>query len=238
MDETVHVVVMAKPPVAGQVKTRLQGALTPEQAAGVHEAMLTCVLTRVLGVLDSGLPLVGEGVLALATPGLEAWPGFRQIAGQQRWRVLDQGSGDLGTRLSYVWQTLGGGRIVFLGSDSPDVPADHLRSALLSTITHDAAAGRTDDGGYWTLAAARHHPALLRGIDWGTPSVYHQTTTAAAGAGLRFTPLPPWHDVDEPTDLDALRRRLDQRLADLTQPSDPALATLRRRLTELLEQYP
>jgi hypothetical protein len=116
---------------------------------------------------------------------------------------------------------------VFLGVDCPDVPADALLAAAAALDEADAAAGPTADGGYWTLAARRCEPALLTGIDWGTPLVYDQTRAAAERAGLTFRELPRWFDVDEPADLLALFDRL--RDAD-----EPALLRLRQRLEPLL----
>ncbi len=57
-----------------------------------------------------------------------------------------------------------------------------------------------------------HNPAVLEGIDWGTAHVYDQTRRQATAAGLMVRALPPWHDVDRPGDLDALRVRLRELL--------------------------
>ena len=85
-----------------------------------------------------------------------------------------------------------------------------------------SAAGACPDGGYWTLAATRHVPGLLDGIDWGSVRVYDQTRRRAERLGYRWHALPGWEDVDHPADLSALRHRL--RGADAAE--DPALARL------------
>ena len=96
------------------------------------------------------------------------------------------------------------------------------------------ALGPTGDGGYWTLAAGAYQPALVRDIDWDAPDVYDQTFQRAAEAGLTVCPLPAWHDVDLPEDVDALRRRLrDLPHSVQSSPTTEPLKRLADRLDEL-----
>lgn len=217
---------MAKPAVPGQVKTRLMSEFSPDQAAAIHAAMSNCMLKR----LAEYLP--GEHVIALAGDVGKSGPhmNMRNHA-LADWRIIDQGTGDLGQRLDHVWRTLGGGPIVFFGVDSPDIPPEVLHAIPEALRNAHAACGPVDDGGYWTLAARSYSPALLRGIDWGEASVYHQTQVAARSAGLSLAELPRWHDVDEPADL----RALQARLVDTTEPS---LRRLRDRLQTITGSPP
>ena len=120
------------------------------------------------------------------------------------------------------------GRLFFLGVDSPDVPIEALSSILPALDKNDAVIGPVDDGGYWTLAVRTWEPRVFQGIDWGTPSVYHQTVTAAKRAGLELTTLTQWYDIDRPTDLEALCRRIEE-------AQEPALVQLRTELSQVLE---
>lgn len=235
-DATPCVVVMAKRPIPGRVKTRLTADFSAFQAACVHAAMLDCVLSRLPTHLPGRLVLALDGgadpLRETSDPGLafEIPPGFE---------VMDQGRGDLGDRLSHVWRAIcpggdpgenpgGGGQAVFFGVDSPDIPAQALKSVWPALDHADAAIGPVEDGGYWCLAARRYAPPLLTGIDWGTQAVYHQTHAAAEKAGLKLLDLTPWHDVDTPSDLHALRDRLEH--AD-----EPTLTRLSQRLTRITQ---
>jgi uncharacterized protein len=224
------VVVMAKRPAPGRVKTRLTSELSPVQAAEVHAAMLESVLSRVQAYLP------GRWVLALddasdddaSNKDLQHADPSLSVQIPPGWEIIDQGRGGLGERLSYVWRKIGKGRAVFFGIDSPDTPAQALKSIWPALDRADAAVGPVDDGGYWCLAGRYFQPPLLTGIDWGSEAVYHQTREAAGKAHLRLLELPPWHDVDTPGDLHALQDRLGQ--AD-----EPALTRLRQRLARITQ---
>ncbi len=197
----VTAVLMAKDPRGGSVKTRLvTGGWTAVQASDVAEVMLACIARRLREAARS---------LVLAVTPDGAGPALADRLGLDPIDIVDQGSGDLGRRLDRVWRAVGTERaIAFFGADSPDVPASLLSAIPTVLAGCDVAVGPTSDGGYWTLAARTHNPAVLEGIDWGTAHVYDQTRRQAVAAGLVVGALPPWHDVDRPADVDALRVRL------------------------------
>ena len=124
----------------------------------------------------------------------------------------------------------GGHGVVFFGVDCPDVPGEVL-AQIIPSMSAGAVVGPVDDGGYWTLGCRGYRPQLLGGIDWGGPGVYDQTCRAAADAGVALGSLPSWHDVDEPADLDRLRRRL-------IGTSEPALQELEATLAAIVGPRP
>ncbi len=221
----VTAVLMAKRPEPGAVKTRLvgPGGFAPEAAAQLSWAMLWCTAQR----LCSASPRV---ILAVSPDGCG-----RELAealGVEFTQIVDQGAGDLGRRLERGWEVVGGKeQIAFFGVDTPDVPVSALREIPHALANHDLAVGPTKDGGYWTLAAGAFHPEVIRGIDWGSDRVYDQTRQRAAEAGLEVYALPRWYDVDQPSDVEALSQRLEERLG-----SSPTGSVDERALRRLAEQ--
>lgn len=239
------VVIMAKRAVAGRVKTRLIGDLSPLQAAGVHQAMLDCVLRR-LG--DHLVGAGGQGAIAIDEPvgsssdvaGEEGEiagdanrsMGISEVLLEQpgRWRLVSQGSGDLGARMLRVWREIGGGPAAFFGVDSPDAPVGALQELAKQAALSDVVFGPAVDGGYWTIAAMAPPSPVFQGIAWGGEEVLAQSLEAAERANLAAICTTRWYDVDEYRDLQALRQRLAS--ADVS-ANDTALATLRGQLDEL-----
>ncbi len=199
----VRPILFAKTPRPGHAKTRLvSDHLDEYAAAAIADAMLRCTVRRLLEAT--------VGVLTLAvTPDADA-PAFatRFAADAPRLETVAQGDGDLGARIERVWSARPAGPVALFGMDAPDVPDDLLRAIPHALKSADVAIGPTEDGGYWTLAARRFAPELLRGIEWGGPEVFDQTRVRADAAGLAVQCLPTWRDVDTPADVRALRRRL------------------------------
>ena len=221
----VTAVLMAKQPEPGVVNTRLarSGGLDSEAAARLGWAMLACTAQRLYAAS-------ARVILAASPDGCASE--LAQALNVKFAQVIDQGTGDLGQRLEHAWETAGAGRIAFFGADTPDVPEAALRAIPQALANHDLAIGRTHDGGYWTLAAKAFHPQVLRAIDWGTDRVYDQTLQRAVEAGLEAYALPCWYDVDQPSDLEALRLRLEAGLGSSSTDSvdELALRTLAQQI--------
>lgn len=221
----VTAVLMAKRPEPGVVKTRLvgPGGFGPEAAAQLSWAMLRCTARRLCAVSS-------RVILAVSPDGCGR--ALAETLDVEFTQIVDQGAGDLGQRLERVWEVVGGeGRIAFFGVDTPDVPMTALREIPHALTNHDLAVGSTKDGGYWTLAAGSFHPEVIGGIDWGSDRVYDQTLQRAAEAGLEVSALSQWYDVDQPSDVEALSRRLEERLG-----SSPTGSVDERALRTLAEQ--
>jgi len=214
----ITVIVMVKLSIPGRVKTRLRPVYGSEAAANIHTVMLGCVLERLADVFGQ---VGADLVLALDadSEGLdEAWQSVMGVAVPTTWRLLSQGSGDLGCRMAHVaGQLMSHGKaavdvqraVVFLGVDSPDVPDETLKLLATGMSGNTAMIGRVEDGGYWTIAACPWRDDLVREIDWGTSRVYDQSLQAAGEGGFNCVELPSWFDVDHPADVAALRQRLD-----------------------------
>ncbi len=195
-----HIIIFARTPVAGRVKTRLIGRLTAQQAKEMHEAMIADTLALV-----AALPLEAERSILFsdAVPPLELPAGIKAAL---------QSEGDLGARLTAAIDGAfagGAGKVILLGSDSPHLPPARIFEAERALEVHDLVLGPTDDGGYYLLGARAggFSAAAFTGVNWGSARVYAQTIAAARAAGLSTASLAPWYDLDEWADLLRLARQ-------------------------------
>ncbi len=183
------IIVFAKAPIAGQVKTRLQPVVTAEQAAELHACFVDDVLTKLDGFRN-----VAE--VELHTDSLtEAWRDYPYR------RALQSGK-DLGERmLGAIERAFAEGRprVLLVGTDSPDLPLEYLQEMLESEA--DVSLGPTEDGGYYAIGCRRAHRRMFDGVEWSTGLVLEQTQRATEAMGLRVALGRGWYDVDGPADL-------------------------------------
>ena len=198
--------VMCRVPRAGEGKTRLAGAASPELLVALQAAMLADTVAALEAVAASTrhlfvAPLAGGDLAATrAAIAPHVPPG---------WSVGVQEGDDLGARLEQVFAALfapGPARVLVAGSDAPLLPVRGLDLSALGD--EEALLLPTDDGGYAALALGRPAPELFRSMTWSTGSVAAETRRRAHVLGLRLRELPSTFDVDEPPDLERLRRTL------------------------------
>ncbi len=185
------IIVFAKAPLPGRVKTRLIGALSPEAAAELHRRMVAQTLASMLSSTDFEVELHTDIES-------DAWP---ESTVPRRLQY----EGDLGLKmLKALGDALDRGhpQAMIVGSDSPGLPASHL--AHLLSLEADVALGPTEDGGYWGIAARRVHPAMFDSVGWSTPHARADTVRACESTGLSVTIGREWFDIDDPADLDRL----------------------------------
>lgn len=186
MTATTTLLVIAKEPRPGRVKTRLTPPFTPAEAAALAEAALADTLAAVAATPARRRVLVLDGV-----PGPWLPPGFD---------VVPQGAGELDERLADAFARCAGPALL-IGMDTPQVTP-----GLLGADFHDCDAyfGPAEDGGFWALGLARPEPALLRGVPMSTPVTGAVQRERLVTAGLRVRDLPPLRDVDTAADARAV----------------------------------
>ncbi len=190
-----RIVIFAKAPVPGQVKTRLIPALGPDGAADLARKMLRRTYREAKAVPVSEVELCVD-----PEPSSDAW---------QRWLprgaeiVHAQGDGDLGERLGRAAErVIGGGQpIVLIGTDCPALSTYRLKQACLELESHDAVIFPTFDGGYALLGLNRFDPSLFSGIAWSTETVASTTIARIRALGWSVHLGETLRDVDEPEDL-------------------------------------
>lgn len=226
------VIVMAKAPILGRVKTRLAERLGEETATEVHRLMLTCVLDRLHKHCSGKHILALEGFDDSAGGGSgesDEQAAIRATAEEAQeigWQVIGQAEGDLGQRLQTAWEQSGSGAVAFFGVDSPDVPAEALERLWEFLEEADLAVGPAEDGGFWTLVAKTLPEGIWDGIAWGGPAVFSRLWDNLIRLDVSRDRFPVWPDVDEFGDLRALLTRL-------AAESEPALVRLREQLEQV-----
>jgi hypothetical protein len=189
--------IFVRPPVAGQVKTRLVPPLTPDQARDLYAAFLGDLFERLhrAGVAPT---IFYSGDDAGDLPALMPRP----------WPLVAQRGETLGERMAVALGLLldtPGARAALIGSDSPDLPLGHLKTAFQKLKHRDVVLGPAMDGGYWLVGLRAPAPALFDGIPWGTASVFADTVERVRRESLTLSLLPPWYDVDDAASLSFLR---------------------------------
>ncbi|MFQ6058363.1 MAG: TIGR04282 family arsenosugar biosynthesis glycosyltransferase [Anaerolineae bacterium] len=197
-------IIMAKAPVPGAVKTRLCPPYTFEEAA----ELCRCFLLDTFDLV-SRLRRVPVAV-AYSPPGAEGI--FRSMA-SPAFHLLPQRGNDLGERLNGAFEqlfALGYEAVVAMGADSPTLPLDYIEQsfASLASKENDLVLGPSADGGYYLIGMKAFHPELFQGVAMGTERVLSQTLERARRTNLRVSLLPPWYDVDTQDDLERLRAEL------------------------------
>ncbi|MGH9838249.1 MAG: TIGR04282 family arsenosugar biosynthesis glycosyltransferase [Blastocatellia bacterium] len=222
-------VVMAKAPREGAVKTRLIGALTAEEAKGLYVAFLSDTFALMEEVMDERDDL--SLVLCYTPEGEEE--AFEEVEREGSMMIVQRGE-DLGARLRNCFADLfamGFESVVMIGADSPTLPGELIYDAFDSLEDeNDVIAGPSTDGGYYLIGMRRLHPRLFEAVPWSTTEVMAVTEARAKEAGVNLIVMPEWYDVDAPEGLENLKE-------DLSQTREPAPFT-RRFLKELAKDKP
>lgn len=190
--------VFAKLPTPGQVKTRLATAIGPDAAATVYEAMLRDVVRR--------LQAVRARRVLVYTPA--SGGAFFAAIGGRRFELAPQMGRDLGDRMTAFFDVefaRGSRSVVIVGSDSPDLPIEHIERAFAALDRHDVVVGPCDDGGFYLIGLAQPVRGLFDGVAWSRRDTLAQTLVQSHRLGLRTHTIDSWYDVDAIEDLHRLR---------------------------------
>jgi rSAM/selenodomain-associated transferase 1 len=194
-----QLIVIAKEPLPGRVKTRLTPPFTPEQGALLAEAALSDTLAAV-----AAAPAARRVVALAGSAGPWLRPGLEVIA---------QRGGALGERLACAFADCYAGLaapMVLIGMDTPQVTPALLGEAAAPLVTGeaDAAFGPAADGGFWLLGLRRPDAALLAGVPMSTSETGRRQLERLTAAGLRVRYLPCLTDVDTVAEAEAVARQV------------------------------
>jgi rSAM/selenodomain-associated transferase 1 len=213
-------VIMAKAPRPGAVKTRLESSLSPEAVTAFYCCLLedTLALARSLKLSDVEV--------AIMCPDSDVNE-LMQLVGNDVCVVAQNGEG-LAAGLTSVFAYFGEGhrtnatqrRVIAFNSDSPHLPRSVLEAAFETLAAHDVVIGPTHDGGYYLVGAKASHPTLFAGGGMGTSSALERLLSRARALELSVGFADPFYDIDIADDLTRLAGEL--RLAPVRAPRTAA----------------
>jgi hypothetical protein len=201
MKENRFLIVFAKEPRCGQVKTRLSDCLSRKQAVGLYKAFIQDTIeisskckncTRILAYHAEGNPLY-----------------LKKVA--NGYTFYKQQKTSLGQRLynAFVFaRNQGSTKTVIIGSDAPDLPISYIETAFSKLSRHDLIFGPSKDGGYYLVGLKMPVRNIFQGIKWSTSSVLQESLLKAKKANKSVYLLKPWQDVDCCEDLNRLEENL------------------------------
>ncbi len=193
---------MAKVPLPGAVKTRLEPFLPPESCAALATAFLVDTTEKARRV--------SENVIIAFSPSSEKST-LSKIVGDD-FKSFAQTGNDLGERIvssfSHAFAS-GADSVVMIGTDSPTFPADYIEQAFeFLELETDVVLGKTTDGGFYLIGLRNAVPPIFADVRWSSPKTFEDVYRNASDLELHLREVPSWYDVDEPHDLEKLRVEL------------------------------
>jgi uncharacterized protein len=200
--------VMAKAPLAGQVKTRLLSFFTAEEAAELSRSLLMDQLSH-LQALDTA-----DFYLAFAPDDAQL---LMEKLAPPCFHLFPQQGDDLGARMAAVFERLfqmGHKNIVLIGGDLPPVPLRFFDQAyaFLEAPNKPVVLGPSRDGGYYLIGSNRPTLQIFQGMSWSHSEVLTETQNKLASQKVDYHLLPPWFDIDTADDLRHLESVSDNAL--------------------------
>ena len=215
-----ELIILAKEPVPGRVKTRLAQSIGSESAAELYTRFVDIILRRCAShnrgwaAVLAVTPDDAESRFRACLPRMPACVTFRP-----------QGEGDLGKRLESlvkISRVSGACQVILIGTDNPDLVEEDIAEGFQLLEGVDAAIGPAADGGYYLIglnASLMDDPGpLFRGVDWSTDRVFSQTINRLESAGRDYATLKRRRDIDRYDDLTVMHRTGDDELRRLIEP--------------------
>lgn len=214
-------IIFAKYPEPGKVKTRYQPDLTTEQSSQLYRAMVEDLVNN----------LSDNSLFDLQ---VYFWPPERSVD-MQRWlsdqNIFLQIDGDLGAKMAHAVEqsTLKGyQKSIIIGSDLPDIQPNLIEKAIHELESSDVVLGPTDDGGYYLIGMKHWHPGLFDNVAWSTELTFQQTFENIQHQQLSHHLLPVRADIDTISEV--------RQLAAATQ-SDSSLRSRIPKTSQVLASF-
>ena len=196
-------IIMAKAPRLGSVKTRLAASLSLQAVTELYR----CLLNDTIGLAQA----LDHVEIAIMCPASDVEDLSRAVA--ETVRIVPQTGQGLAAGLASVFAHFaapGYQRVIAFNSDSPHLPASALETAFDVLEACDLVVGPTHDGGYYLVGARASHPGLFTSDGMGTASALEALLTRAQALGLSVHLTDPFYDIDVAADLSQLADELQR----------------------------
>jgi uncharacterized protein len=195
------IVIMAKVPRQGTVKTRLKPVLTDEQCVELSICFLKDAVNKAKKITPNLIvafsPADGRNEIENLLPEVEI--------------LIEQKGNDLGKRMNAAFEFTEAKHfspIIIIGTDSPDLPPEFINSAieLFKNDTTKFVLGAAKDGGYYLIGVRNPVDGIFENVEWSSAKTFAQTVKNARRIfACDVAEIPVWYDVDTPEDLKSLR---------------------------------
>ena len=195
------VILFARDPILGQVKTRLRPSFDDETILKLYICFVEDSLEKIQQV---------DNVKCFVGISPDNHSGFFEGIESLGMNLFTQRGKDLGDKMRQAFVdrfSEGYKKVVIIGSDSPSLPVSYINKALASE--KDLVLGPSTDGGYYLIAMSGTLSEVFSGVAWGTENVLDETLKKIKGTSISFELLPIWYDVDSPDDLKFLKTHLE-----------------------------
>jgi len=196
------IILFAREPVLGTVKSRLSAALSPQETLTLYKRLL-------IQSINIACRYSGADVQVFSTPGIDH-PLLRSYAKSHQMRLHIQTTGDLGARMIEAAESMlqKYQRVLIMGSDCPFITQAYLDDAFSSLNDKHVAFGPALDGGFVLTASATSglFEKVFRNVDWGESTVLESVLEHADSEEISYELLPPLQDIDRPEDLGLLEQ--------------------------------
>lgn len=195
-------IIMAKVPTAGNVKTRLQPFLSPDECAALSEAFLRDA--------ENKAKTVCENVILAYSPD-EKINDLKSIFPAQNIFVGQTGK-DLGEKMFNAFKFVFEQKtdsVVMIGTDSPTFPFDFIEQAFEYLETNsDVVLGKSEDGGFYLIGLRKLERGIFENVRWSSSDTFEQVFENIHRLNLHLREVPSWYDVDERADFEKLREEI------------------------------
>jgi len=195
------VILFARDPVQGQVKTRLSSSLDDETILKLYTCFVEDSLDKIRKV---------DNIDCFVGIHPENHSDYFSGTENSDMSLFVQKGKDLGCKMHQAFVDRfaeGYTKVVIIGSDSPSLPVSYIEKALASE--KDLVLGPSTDGGYYLIAMSGRVSEVFGGVGWGTENVLGETLKNINEANVSLELLPVWYDVDFPEDLKFLKTHLE-----------------------------